>query len=79
MITLKEALKIINKQEKVKVYRYAENEDNYAFSTTKPGEIVYGPRPYIVSKRTGTVSLYPFGLNEKWPYSKWIQLKEENQ
>lgn len=51
MITLAEAIKIAEKYIGVKVYQYAESDDSYVFSVAKPGEILYGPRPYIVSKK----------------------------
>lgn len=71
MITLTEALEIAQKYTGGKIRKYAESNDGYAFSIFKVGEIVYGPRSYIVSKKTGKIELDSRGIFDPWPYGKW--------
>lgn len=74
MVTLVEALKIAEDYIGAKVYQYAESEESYAFSVLKPGEISYGPRPYIVSKKNGLVEMDTREFTDPWPYGEWHSL-----
>ncbi|WP_296330370.1 hypothetical protein [uncultured Acidaminococcus sp.] len=78
MITLAEAIKIAEKYIGVKVYQYAESDDSYVFSVAKPGEILYGPRPYIVSKKNGAIRIDLSGVFAPWPYGKWLPIEGRN-
>lgn len=54
-MTVGEALKIAENHVGTKFHKYADSKDSFAFSIFKPGEVVYGPKSYIVSKSTGEV------------------------
>lgn len=80
MVTLTEALRIAEANTGVRFYRYAESGDSFIFSSNKPGEIKYGPRPYVVSKITGEVKMNSIKWTDPWPYGEWHSLGEiENE
>ena len=80
MVTFSEALEIAQKYAGRKIRKYAESKDSYAFSVFKIGEVVYGPRSYIVSKKTGKIEIDSRGILEPWPYGEWHSLGEiENE
>lgn len=58
-MTVGEALKIAENHVGTKFHKYADSEDSFAFSIFKPGEVVYGPKSYIVSKSTEKLSKIP--------------------
>lgn len=71
VLTVAEALKIAEDYSGCKFYKYAESTDSFAFSQWKPGEVVYGPRPYIVSKITGEAKMYMDNILDPWPFGEW--------
>lgn len=77
VLTVAEALKIAEAYSGCKLYQYAESTDKFIFSPWKPGEVVYGPRPYTVSKITGEAKMYMDNLLAPWPFGKWHAVTDD--
>ena len=75
MITLSEALKIAERHEHAKMYKYSESEEEYVFSSAEPGEIRYGYNPTVVSKINGNAHMYNRSEQDPWPYGNLKPIK----
>lgn len=76
-MTAAEALKIAENSVGTKFHKYAESEDSFAFSIFRPGEVVYGPKSYIVSKSTGEVKQDPHKFFDPWPFGEWHAVTDD--